>query len=312
MHPLVDIREEVREALRERRPVVALESTVIAHGLPYPGNAETAIAVEKAVRDAGAVPATVGIADGRFTVGLDAAGVERLATAPAGRVAKVSSRDIGPALASGGLGATTVAATLVAAELAGVPVFSTAGIGGVHRDATRTFDVSADLVQLARSRVAVVCAGAKSLLSPKLTLEYLETLGVPVIGYRCDDFPAFYCRSSGLRNPQRMDDLATIARALHTHWDLGLPGGALVTSPIDEEHALDHDETERVLRTALADAGRDGVSGPALTPYLTTAVSRATGGASTAANRAVLLSTARTAGGLAVALAAAGAPGAGR
>jgi pseudouridine-5'-phosphate glycosidase len=299
---LVEIHDEVREALSRRRPVVALESTVIAHGLPYPGNVETALAVEKAVRDAGAVPATVGIADGRFLVGMDRATVERFAQAPG--VAKVSSRDIGAVIARGGLGATTVASSLVAADLAGIPVFSTAGIGGVHRGATETFDISADLVQFTRSRVAVVCAGAKSILCLKLTLEYLETLGVPVIGYGCDDFPAFYCRSSGLPNPQRIDDPHTLARALRAHWDLGLPGGALVTTPIDEEHALDRAEMEDVLRQALADAERAGVTGPALTPYLMKAISRATGGASAEANRAALIGTARTAGRLAVALAA--------
>lgn len=302
MHPLVDIADEVRAAVHEGRPVVALESGVVAHGLPYPENAETATAVEKAVREAGAVPATVGIVDGRFRVGLDESALERLATAPRGSVAKVSSRDIGAVIAGGGLGATTVASTLVAADLAGIPVFSTAGIGGVHRGASETFDISADLVQFTRSKVAVVCAGAKSILCLKLTLEYLETLGVPVVGYRCDDFPAFVCRSSGLPNPRRMDDLATVSRALQAHWDLGMPGGALVTTPIEEEHALDGAHMEAVLTQALADAAREGVTGAPLTPYLMKAISTATGGASAAANRAVLISTAGTAGRLAVAL----------
>lgn len=310
MHPLVDMHSEVREALHEGLPVVALESAVIAHGLPYPGNVETALAIEKAVREAGAVPATIGIAGGRFSVGMDREEIERFATER--QVAKVSSRDIGPVIAGGGYGATTVASALAAADLAGIPVFSTAGIGGVHRGAPETFDISADLVQFTRSKVAVVCAGAKSILCLKLTLEYLETLGVPVIGYRCDDFPAFYCRSSGLRNPQRLDDMAAVARALEAHWSLGLPGGALVTTPIDEEHALDPDEIERVLHQALADAEREGVSGPRTTPYLMKALSRATGSRTAEANRAVLISTARRAGELAVALAdarRAGGPG---
>ncbi|WP_340560939.1 pseudouridine-5'-phosphate glycosidase [Streptomyces sp. GSL17-111] len=302
MHALVEIHEEVHEALLERRPIVALESATLAHGPPFPGPVETAAAVEKAVREAGAIPATVGIADGRFVIGMDGVDIERFATAPADRVAKVSSRGIGAAIASGGLGATTVAAALVGAELAGIPVFATAGVGGVHRGAGGTYDVSADLTQFTRSKVAVVCAGAKSVLCVRPTLEYLETLGVPVIGYRCADFPAFYCRSSGLRNPQRMDDLADIARALRTHWDLGLPGGALVTTPVDEAHALDRDEVASVLRRALADADRAGITGPGITPYLLTAVSRATGGAGDEAHRAVLVSTARTAGDLAVAL----------
>lgn len=304
MHPLLRISDEVRDALADQRPVVALESTVIAHGLPYPGNLETAMANEKAVRDAGAVPATIGIADGAFTVGMDSAALERFATTPG--VPKVSSRDIGVVLAGGGLGATTVASALVAAALAGIPVFSTAGIGGVHRGAGQTFDISADLVQFTRSPVAVVCAGAKSVLDLGLTLEYLETQCVPVIGYRCDDFPAFYSRSSGHRNPQRLDDLTAVARALRAHWATGAPGGALVTHPISEEHALDADYIEGAITGALADADQQGVTGPAITPFLMKAVSAATSGASATANRAVLISTAALAGELAVTLAAQG------
>ncbi|WP_382466735.1 pseudouridine-5'-phosphate glycosidase [Streptomyces nogalater] len=301
MNELIELGEEVATALSERRPVVALESTVIAHGMAYPGNVETARAIEQAVRSAGAVPATIGIADGRFVVGMDDKRIEQFATTQG--VPKVSSRDIGPVLAGGGLGATTVASSLVAADLAGIPVFSTAGIGGVHRGAQTTFDISADLVQFTRSRVAVVCAGAKSILDLGLTLEYLETLGVPVMGYRCDDFPAFYCRSSGFRNPQRIDDLAAIARALRAHWAAGLPGGALVTHPIAEADALDAQAMEEVIERALADADAEGVTGPAITPYLMKAVSRATEGRSAAANRAVLISTAAVAGELAVAYA---------
>ncbi|GAA2729482.1 pseudouridine-5'-phosphate glycosidase [Streptomyces nogalater] len=301
VNELIELGEEVATALSERRPVVALESTVIAHGMAYPGNVETARAIEQAVRSAGAVPATIGIADGRFVVGMDDKRIEQFATTQG--VPKVSSRDIGPVLAGGGLGATTVASSLVAADLAGIPVFSTAGIGGVHRGAQTTFDISADLVQFTRSRVAVVCAGAKSILDLGLTLEYLETLGVPVMGYRCDDFPAFYCRSSGFRNPQRIDDLAAIARALRAHWAAGLPGGALVTHPIAEADALDAQAMEEVIERALADADAEGVTGPAITPYLMKAVSRATEGRSAAANRAVLISTAAVAGELAVAYA---------
>ncbi|MBK3522034.1 pseudouridine-5'-phosphate glycosidase [Streptomyces sp. MBT70] len=299
MNELIELGEEVATALSEHRPVVALESTVIAHGMAYPGNVETARAIEQAVRSAGAVPATIGIADGRFVVGMDDKRIEQFATTRG--VPKVSSRDIGPVLAGGGLGATTVASSLVAADLAGIPVFSTAGIGGVHRGAQTTFDISADLVQFTRSRVAVVCAGAKSILDLGLTLEYLETLGVPVMGYRCDDFPAFYCRSSGFRNPQRIDDLDAIARALRAHWAAGLPGGALVTHPIAEADALDAQAMEEVIERALADADAEGVTGPAITPYLMKAVSRATEGRSAAANRAVLISTAAVAGELAVA-----------
>ncbi|MFE6775087.1 pseudouridine-5'-phosphate glycosidase [Streptomyces sp. NPDC057702] len=299
MPELLEVSEEVSTALAEGRPIVALESTVIAHGMAYPGNVETALAIEGAVRAAGAVPATIGLAGGRFVVGMDDKRIEIFATADG--VPKVSSRDIGPVLAGGGLGATTVASSLVAAELAGIAVFSTAGIGGVHRGASTTFDISADLVQFTRSRVAVVCAGAKSILDLGLTLEYLETLGVPVMGYRCDDFPAFYSRSSGFRNPQRIDDLGTIAAALHYHWQAGLPGGALVTHPIAEADALDSQEMEQIITSALAKAEKEGVQGPAITPYLMKAVSRATEGKSAEANRAVLISTAAVAGELAVA-----------
>ncbi|GHA34989.1 pseudouridine-5'-phosphate glycosidase [Streptomyces tauricus] len=306
MHPLLRTSEEVGDALAENRPVVALESTVIAHGLPYPGNVETALAIEKAVRESGAVPATVGLDGGRFTVGMSPDDMERFAVGP--DVPKVSSRDVGVVLAGGGLGATTVASSLVAADLAGIPFFSTAGIGGVHRGAGESFDISADLVQFTRSKVAVVCAGAKSILDLGLTLEYLETLGVPVIGYRFDHFPAFYCRSSGLRVPQRIDDPGDIARAVRMHWAAGLPGGALITAPIDEEHALDSDLMEGVIQEALRAAEDDGVRGPAATPYLMKAVSRATEGRSAAANREVLISTARLAGHLAVAYAATAEP----
>lgn len=301
MHELLEIDEEVADALSDGHPVVALESTVIAHGLPYPGNLDTALAIEKAVRDAGAVPATIGLARGRFLVGMNRDRIEEFATSA--DVAKVSSRDIGPVLARGGLGATTVASTLVAADLAGIPVFSTAGIGGVHRGASETFDISADLVQFTRSKVAVVCAGAKSILDLGLTLEYLETLGVPVMGYRCDDFPAFYCRSSGFKNPQRFDDLETIARAMRAHWAAGLPGGPLVTHPIAEADALDSAAMEAVIQAALEEAETAQIRGAAITPYLMKAVSRATGGKSAAANRAVLISTASVAGRLAVAYA---------
>ncbi|MDT0466365.1 pseudouridine-5'-phosphate glycosidase [Streptomyces gibsoniae] len=304
MHPLLRVSEEVRAALADGRPVVALESTVIAHGLPYPGNVETATAIEKAVRDAGAVPATIGLADGRFTVGMSESDLERFGTAQG--IPKVSSRDIGVVLAGGGLGATTVASSLVAASLAGIRVFSTAGVGGVHRGAGETFDVSADLVQFTRSPVAVVCAGAKSILDLGLTLEYLETQCVPVIGYRCDDFPAFYCRSSGHRNPQRIDELPLLVRALRAHWATGTEVGALVTHPIAEADALDSGYVEGAITDALAQADAQGVTGPAITPFLMKAVSAATAGASAAANRAVLISTAALAGEVAVALTAAG------
>jgi pseudouridine-5'-phosphate glycosidase len=291
--------EEASEAIASGAPVVALESNVITHGLPYPDNAATAREVAAAVRVAGAVPATIGIADGRILVGMSDADIERFASTPG--IPKVSSRDLPVVLATGGLGATTVASSLVAAELAGIPFFASAGIGGVHRGAARTMDISPDLIQFTRSRVAVVCAGAKMILDLGLTMEFLETHGVPVISYRSDDFPAFYCVSSGLRSPHRLDDEAAIARAVETHWALGNPGSVLITSPVRAEDAIDREEVEVVIEEAIAVAAREGVQGAALTKYLMRAVDSATAGRSAKANMAVLVSTAEVAGRLAVA-----------
>ncbi|MET9297498.1 pseudouridine-5'-phosphate glycosidase [Streptomyces sp. NPDC003077] len=302
MDSLTLISEEVRTALEERRPVVALESSLIAHGPGYPASVEIALALEKAVRDAGAVPATLGIADGRFVVGMDGDLVDRFGRAEG--IPKVSARDIGPVLAGGGLGATTVASTIVGAERAGIPVFSTAGIGGVHRGAQQSFDISADLLQFTRSRMTVVCAGAKSILDLKLTAEYLETAGVPVLGYRTRWFPAFYVRESDVPVPQ-VDDLALAARAVRLHWEVNKGGTVLLTAPIDEADALDGAEIERAIQGALEEAERAGVTGNAISPFLMRAVARATAGRSGAATRAVLISNARLAGEFAVALSAA-------
>ena len=293
------VAEEVREALDAGRPVVALESNVITHGLPYPGNAATAREVERAVREAGSVPATIGIDGGRILVGMTDADIERFATTPG--IPKVSSRDMAVTVATGAAGATTVASSLVAADLAGIPVLASAGIGGVHRGAERTMDISSDLVQFTRSKVAVVCAGAKAILDLRLTLEYLETHCVPVISWGSDDFPAFYCVSSGLRSPQRLDDEAVIARAIELHWTLGNPGSVLVTRPIPAEHSVDLGEVETATRAAMAEAEGAGISGNALTKYLMRAVDRATGGRSAVANMAVLVSTAELAGRIAAA-----------
>jgi pseudouridine-5'-phosphate glycosidase len=292
---------EVDEALTDGRPVVALEATILTQPGSVAERLAAALAVEQAARDAGAVPAMVGVGDGRVLVGMAKAERERFAAAA--RLPKVANRDLGPALAAGGIGVTTVSATLLLAQAAGIPVLATGGIGGVHRAAQQTFDVSADLVQLSRSRVSVVCAGAKSVLDLALTLEYLETFGVPVLGYRCDDLPAFYCRSSGLPNQRRVDDMAELARAVQAHWAVGNQGGVLVTHPIPEDDALDPVELESLIDAALAAAEREGVRGAAITPYLLRSVDTATGGRSTAANRAVLLTTARAGGQLATALA---------
>jgi pseudouridine-5'-phosphate glycosidase len=296
--------EEVRQALSEKRPVVALESNVITHGLAYPDNAETAHRVEEAVRKGGAVPATICIDNGAIRVGMTDSDIERFASEPG--IPKVSSRDLPIVLARGGKGATTVASSLVAAELAGIAFFASAGLGGVHRGAETTMDVSSDLIQLTRSKVATVCAGAKMILDLKLTMEYLETQCVPVISYGSDDFPAFYCASSGVRSPHRIDDEDLIARVVATHWAAGNPGGVVITAPPRPEDAVDPVQAEAAIHDALAQAQRDGVSGQGLTKYLMHAVDRATGGRTAQANMAVLVSTAEVGGRLAAAYARAG------
>jgi pseudouridine-5'-phosphate glycosidase len=291
--------QEVSDAIDAGRPVVALESNVISHGLSYPDNVVTAKRVQDAVRAGGAVPATIGIDAGRILIGMTDADVERFATTPG--VAKVSSRDMAVVLATGAMGATSIAASLVAAQLARIPFLASAGIGGVHRGADRTMDISADLIQFTRSRAAVVCAGAKRILDLALTMEHLETHCVPVIAYRSDDFPAFYCTSAGVRSPHRLDDPAQVARAIETHWALGNDGAVLITSPIREEDAIDGDEVDAAIASAMQAAQRDGVRGNALTKYLMRAVDRATEGRSARANESVLVSTAELAGRLAAA-----------
>jgi pseudouridylate synthase len=296
--PLV-FSEEVSDALSAGQPVVALESNVITHGLSYPENAATARKVEAAVRAGGAVPATIGIADGRIMIGMTEADIERFASTPG--IPKVSSRDMPVVLAGGGMGATTVASSLVAAELANIPFFASAGIGGVHRGAEKTMDISSDLIQFTRSKVAVVCAGAKSILDLGLTMEFLETHCVPLISYGSDDFPAFYCVSSGLRSPHRLDDEAMIARAIEWHWALGNHSSILITRPIREEDAIDSREVDAVISKAMMTAEKDGVRGNAITKYLMRAVDKATEGRSAKANMSVLISTAELAGRIAVA-----------
>lgn len=294
--PLV-LNAEVLDALDTGQPVVALESNVITHGLEYPENAATARAVEAAVRSGGAVPATIGIADGQILVGMNDAEIERFASTPA--IPKATTRDLPVLLAQGGMGATTVASSVGLAEQAGIPFFASAGVGGVHRGAEKTMDISPDLIQFTRSRVAVVCAGAKAILDLTLTMEYLETQGVPIIAYRSNDFPAFYCVSSGIRSPHRLDDAATVARAVEYSWALGNRGSVLITSPIPADDAIDSQDVETAIADAMAVADRDGVHGNAITKYLLRAVDEATEGRSAKANRAVLTSTAAVAGQLA-------------
>jgi pseudouridine-5'-phosphate glycosidase len=290
---------EVRAALEDRRPVVALESTIIAHGMPYPQNVETALAVERAVRDAGAVPATCAIIGGRLKAGLSAADIELLGREGA-RVPKVSRRDL-PFIVSRGLhGATTVASTMIVAHMAGIRIFATGGIGGVHRGATVTMDISADLEELARTPVAVVSAGAKSILDLGLTLEYLETRGVPVIGYGTDEFPAFYTRKSGLPVDYRLDTAADIAGLLKAKWDMGLNSGVVIANPVPEQHQLDPQVMQNAIDSALEAAERQGVRGKAITPFLLAAIERLTKGKSLQANIELVLNNARLAAAVAV------------
>jgi len=292
----------IREAIDERRGVVALESTVIAHGLPRPRNLETARLLEAEVRDAGAVPATICLADGMLVVGANDALLARLANAEG--VAKISTRDLAPFLArvpGDGLGATTVATTAEIASRAGIEVVATGGIGGVHRRAERTMDVSADLAALARYPVVVVCAGAKLVLDLAKTLEQLETLGVPVVGFGTDELPAFYARSSGLPLPHRVDEPAAAARIARLQLDRG--AGVLVCVPIPEASALQRDEVEREIDTALAAADRAGVRGRDVTPFLLAQLGEASSGRTIDANVALLRNNARVAAGIATALA---------
>ena len=283
---LLDLSPEVAGARAGKKPIVALESTIITHGMPYPHNVETARSVEDAVRGAGAVPATIAVIDGRFRVGLNAEEIERLGQLTGG-VVKASRRDLAAVAARKGSAGTTVAATMFIAELAGLEIFATGGIGGVHRGAAETFDISADLVELARTRVAVVCAGAKSILDIEKTLEFLETQGVAIVGYRCDQFPAFYARSSGFKLEHRCDGLHDLARMIRLQRDIG-PGGLLIANPIPDTHALEEAAIEERIAEAVADAKAQGVGKKEATPFLLKRVVELTGGRSLEANIALI------------------------
>ncbi|MBV8605027.1 MAG: pseudouridine-5'-phosphate glycosidase [Pelomonas sp.] len=291
---------EVAAARAAGRPVVALESTIVAHGMPWPQNFETAHAVEAEIRAAGAVPATIAVLDRRICVGLDAARLERLARAP--DALKLSRRDLPVALTRDVVGATTVAATMICAQLAGIEVFVTGGIGGVHRGAAESFDISADLQELARTRVAVVCAGAKSILDIGLTLEYLETHGVPVLSCGQDEFAAFYCRDSGFKADLRLDAAAEQARFIRAKWALGLAGGVLLSVPVPEGEGLPRAEVDAWIAAALADAAARGVHGKAVTPFLLARIKELSDGRSLSANIALVKNNARAGAALAVAL----------
>ncbi|WP_029041861.1 pseudouridine-5'-phosphate glycosidase [Cucumibacter marinus] len=297
----LDVSPDVSAALSEGRPVVALESTIITHGMDYPVNLEIARACEAAVRGAGAVPATIAIIDGRLKAGLDETQLEALASAGQG-MAKASRRDMAALVADGASGGTTVATTMTIAHLAGIKVFATGGIGGVHRGAELSFDISADLEALATIPVAVVCAGAKSILDIGKTLEVLETHGVPVIGYRTDRFPAFYARESGHGVDYRYDEPEAVAEMLHTQWALGLNSGVVIGNPVPEGEALDGEEIEQVIAEAVREADANGVSRKDLTPFLLSQVVARSGGKSLAANTSLVRNNARLGGEIAAAL----------
>lgn len=286
IHPYVEYSEEVKEAKRKGMAIVALESTIISHGMPYPQNVKTAREVEDIIRSKGAVPATIAILNGRIKIGLSQEELEYLGQAT--DVIKASRRDIPYILATGKDGATTVAATMICAELADIPVFVTGGIGGVHRNAEVTMDISADLEELAVSNVAVVCAGAKSILDIGLTLEYLETKGVPVFGYRTDSLPAFYTRSSPYPVNYKVETAEETAGILKAKWELGLKGGVVVANPIPEADAMDEQEMDHIIETALKEADSEGIKGKEATPFLLGKVKELTDGRSLTANIALV------------------------
>ncbi|HXZ04255.1 MAG TPA: pseudouridine-5'-phosphate glycosidase [Ktedonobacteraceae bacterium] len=290
LSPYLKLSDEIQAALQEHLPVVALESTVIAHGLPYPANVEVAQAMEAAIRNEGAIPAAVGIHEGKIVIGLNKDEIVRLGTAK--DVLKVSRRDLAVTLATGQTGATTVAGTMLCAGMAGIRFFATGGIGGVHRGAEKSMDVSADLTELSRTPVLVVCAGAKSILDLDLTLEYLETQGVPVIGWQTDEFPAFYVRSSGRRVVHRAGDISTIAAIARAQWACNLHG-IVVGCPIPEEFAMEPGPLEAATEDALSLAKAKGIHGSATTPFLLAHVAKVTAGESVEANKALLVNNAR-------------------
>ena len=302
LNKFLDVKPEVAEAIAAGKPVVALESTIISHGMPYPQNVETALKVESIIREAGAVPATIAVIGGRLKAGLSYEEIEHLGKA-GHDVAKASRRDLPALVARGVDGATTVTTTMIIAHMAGIKIFATGGIGGVHRGAETTMDISADLEELAQTPVMVVCAGAKMILDIGRTLEYLETMGVPVLGLNTDDFPAFYCRKSGFGvdyNAKTPADVAAIAKA---KWGMGLEGGMLIGNPVPEEYAMDFDEMSAVIDRAMAMADEAGVKGKNITPFLLAHIVELTGGNSLKTNIQLAYNNARAAAQIAVELA---------
>ncbi|MBO4919285.1 MAG: pseudouridine-5'-phosphate glycosidase [Erysipelotrichaceae bacterium] len=294
----LSITPEIEEALSQGRPIVALESTILSHGMPYPENVEFAHKVEEIIRGEGAIPATTAIIGGKLKVGLNSDELELMCKAE--NVAKASRRDVAVYLVSGQTAATTVATTMLIADLAGIRVFATGGIGGVHRGAQETMDISADLQELAHTGVCVVSAGCKSILDIGLTLEYLETYGVPVLGYQTGEFPAFYCESSGYGVDYKVADAAEAARIMKTKWDLGLQGGVVLGNPIPHEYSLDHEYIDKAIDQALEMAKEKGIRGKATTPFLLATIKDLTGGTSFASNLQLAYNNARVASKVAI------------
>ena len=299
----LDVAPEVAKALAEGKPVVALESTIISHGMPYPQNVETALKVEAIVRESGATPATIAVIKGRLKAGLSAEEIEYLGKEGT-KVNKASRRDLAVLIAKGADGATTVTTTMIIAAMAGIRVFATGGVGGVHRGAETTMDVSADLEELAHTPVMVICAGAKSILDLGLTLEYLETHGVPVIGYGTKELPAFYTRKSGFQVDYRLDTPEELAKAFSVQLELGFPGGMLVTNPIPEEYSMDTDVINKAIDEAVAEAKAKGIHGKETTPFLLAKIKDITGGDSLDSNIQLVFNNARLAARTAAALCA--------
>ena len=295
----IDISKEVQQALKTRLPVVALESTIISHGMPYPQNLETAHAVENIICEEGAVPATIAIMNGRIKIGLSQQELEEFAKHPT--QLKVSRRDLPLVLSQKQSGGTTVAATMICAKLAGISVFVTGGIGGVHRENEKTMDISADLMELAQTNVAVVCAGIKSILDIPRTLEYLETQGVPVIGYKTDEFPAFYTPASGSMVQSRLDTPEEIARCMKIKWGLGLDGGIVIGNPVQQEDAMDEVVIQQAISAALTDAAEKKIEGKDVTPFLLERINQLTEGQSLKSNIALVCNNARLGAKIAVA-----------
>ncbi|MDD5361455.1 MAG: pseudouridine-5'-phosphate glycosidase [Ignavibacteria bacterium] len=297
LNEYLQISDEVKSALNGGKPVVALESTIISHGMPYPRNYETALLLESTVRECNAVPATIAVLNGKIKVGLDNEEIEILASSK--NIYKASRRDL-PVMVSKKLNAaTTVAATMICANLASLKIFATGGIGGVHRNARETYDISADLTELSKTNIAVVSAGVKSILDIGLTLEYLETLGVPVIGFNTDEFPAFFTRESGYKVNYRMDSEKDIADMIRTKWELGLNGGLLIANPVPLEYSMDKDEIQSAINKALKKADELGIKGKEITPFLLSEIKDITSGKSLEANIKLVINNAKLAAGIA-------------